>query len=292
MSHTVVGVYDTYQQARDAFNDLLVCGFARSDVQLIPAQERTAGGSEPDEAAEKDLGPELGIGNFFRSLFGLDERDRHAAVYSEALRRGSYMVTVTACGDEQCGQAMEIMDRHAPVDIDERTSQWQQQGWAGYDAAAPIRADTEVEQPGNLYRGGRSDEAESDRAIRRGGVRVFSQPADAEVVRRAAGSPDDQSFTDQLVAAQSETGTVADDSDDADFRRHWEMAYARAGGSYEDYVPAYRYGSELAKDERYRGYRWGDVEPQARLDWESNNAGTPWERTKDAIRFGWETLIR
>jgi hypothetical protein len=74
--------------------------------------------------------------------------------------------------------------------------------------------------------------------------------------------------------------------DDEDYRRHWQAAYQSAGGRYEDYEPAYRYGSSLAADERYRGSDWAVVEPDARRDWEARSPGT-WERMKDSVRHAW-----
>lgn len=87
-------------------------------------------------------------------------------------------------------------------------------------------------------------------------------------------------------------GATSAGMDDSDFRTHWQTSYGQQGGRYEDYEPAYRYGSTMAGNEKYRGSQWNDVEPQIRTDWESNNAGTPWERAKDAVRYGWEKVTR
>jgi uncharacterized protein (TIGR02271 family) len=74
--------------------------------------------------------------------------------------------------------------------------------------------------------------------------------------------------------------------DHDDFRRHWQAAYGSAGGRWEDYEPAYRYGSSLAADERYRDSDWDTIEPNARRDWEARSPGT-WERMKDSVRHAW-----
>ena len=80
--------------------------------------------------------------------------------------------------------------------------------------------------------------------------------------------------------------------DDADFRKHWQTSYGHIGGQYDDYAPAYQYGSKLGGSEQYKGYRWNDVEPEAQREWELNNAGSPWEKTKDAVRYGWEKMTK
>lgn len=57
---------------------------------------------------------------------------------------------------------------------------------------------------------------------------------------------------------------------------------------YEEYEPAYRYGWGLASDQRYRGRNWSDIETDARGDWEQRYPGNSWDRFKSAVRRGWE----
>jgi uncharacterized protein (TIGR02271 family) len=77
---------------------------------------------------------------------------------------------------------------------------------------------------------------------------------------------------------------------DDEFRKHWQSAYGSSGGRYEDYSSAYRYGANLAGQKQYEGYRWDEVEPQVKSDWEATHAGSPWERTRQAVRYGWEKM--
>ncbi len=85
----------------------------------------------------------------------------------------------------------------------------------------------------------------------------------------------------------SATPTWTRDYDD-DFRTHYQDNLSASGGAYEDYEPAYRYGGELGSNTRYRGRDWSDVEADARRDWESRNPNSGWERFKAAVRHGWE----
>ena len=73
------------------------------------------------------------------------------------------------------------------------------------------------------------------------------------------------------------------------FRKHYTTAFASGGATYTAYEPAYRYGYELGTNERYRGRDWTALEADARRDWEARHPST-WERFKDAIRYGWESL--
>jgi len=79
---------------------------------------------------------------------------------------------------------------------------------------------------------------------------------------------------------------------DAAFRTHFNQNYASQGGRYEEYSPAYLYGSNLASNDRYAGRRWEEVEPEARRDWEGRNAGSKWEQFKGAIRHAWDRTTK
>jgi uncharacterized protein (TIGR02271 family) len=79
------------------------------------------------------------------------------------------------------------------------------------------------------------------------------------------------------------------DDNEADYRAHWQSNYANAG-TYDEYAPAYTYGSSLGGDERYHGRSWDEIEPDARRDWETRYPNSTWERFKDSVRHGWERL--
>jgi len=104
-----------------------------------------------------------------------------------------------------------------------------------------------------------------------------------QVTEQTASIDDTVRKTDVQVEQLSE-------NDDIDFRRHWQTSYAQQGGRYEDYAEAYRYGSSLAGNERYRPYRWSDVEPDIQHDWEASHPGSAWERVKEAVRYGRERI--
>jgi uncharacterized protein (TIGR02271 family) len=83
-------------------------------------------------------------------------------------------------------------------------------------------------------------------------------------------------------------------SDEDYYRRHWTSNYGSAGGKYEDYAPAYSYGSEMRSSDRYRGRQWNDVESDLRSDWDKRYpggaSGSTWERMKAAVRHGWDRM--
>ncbi|WP_225984437.1 YsnF/AvaK domain-containing protein [Noviherbaspirillum aerium] len=434
MENTVVGVYDSYAQAQNAMNELLSAGFSRSDVQLSPDAD---GMTTSDSTASTDSSSG-GIGGFFRSLFGMDEHHEHRDIYSEAVRRGSCVLSVNAASEEQRDRATEIMNRFDPVDIDERSSHWRSQGWSRYDESAPMYTDSEIEKDRAMYGQSRapsigqamSDMSASDsvsasrtdwsadttrtgaagaagaagsamsgssmphhdsgmgdrtltgtqadgtripvieeelqvgkREVQRGGVRVYQrvretpvsesvqlreehvkverhpvdQPASmADLDAIKAGAVEMRETAEEAVVSKTarvveevvvgkettqrtedindtvrrtdveveqlgthagartdmmsdyrDTGMTADDSD---YRTHWQTAYGQSGSRYEDYDAAYRYGSTMAGNERYKDYRWEDAEPGMRREWETNHPESAWEKVKDAVRYGAERV--
>jgi uncharacterized protein (TIGR02271 family) len=84
------------------------------------------------------------------------------------------------------------------------------------------------------------------------------------------------------------TGT----NDDTYYRNHFQSNYGSADDSYEDYAPAYSYGSQMRGDNRYSGRQWDTVETDLRTDWESRNtgSGSTWEKVKAAVRHGWDRM--
>jgi uncharacterized protein (TIGR02271 family) len=79
------------------------------------------------------------------------------------------------------------------------------------------------------------------------------------------------------------------DTYDADFRSHYATSLASRGHPYERWAPGYRYGYELAGDQRYAGRDWTSVEPEARRDWEARHQGT-WDEFKDTICYAWDKV--
>lgn len=72
-------------------------------------------------------------------------------------------------------------------------------------------------------------------------------------------------------------------------RSHWDSNYSSLGGGFDEYEPAYMYGSEMATSERYEGRTWDESETTLRSEWESRTPGdTSWERFKAAIKHGWD----
>jgi hypothetical protein len=133
---TVIGVYDEFEAAQGAKNEVLAAGFSWRQVQLNPDHEVQQ--REPRSATPHVDDPSVraGMATLIRSFFGDADKSTHSNVYAEAVRRGAYVLTVDVDTEEQRGQVEALMDHHHPVNLEQRSADWLQRGWRGHDPGA------------------------------------------------------------------------------------------------------------------------------------------------------------
>lgn len=300
-----------------------------------------------------------------------------AETYSETVRRGGTLVMVRA-SDDMAQKAVDIMNRHNVVDIDDRSTSYRSSGWSGFDVnAEPYKANqideyrTSAKTASTTPTAGTASAGAAStnkgeavlpvveeelqvgkRQVQRGGARIHThvteRPVEEQVrlreetvhverrpVDRPVTAADEAAFREQsiemtetaeeaVVAKQARvveevvvgkdvnerTETIRDtvrrtDVDveqidagqtmagdgfsayDADFRRYYASNVGNSGYTYEQYNPVFRYGYNLAGNERYHGKDWSAIESDARKRWEEKNPGT-WEQFKDSIRYAWD----
>ena len=140
---TVVGVFDTVDEAQRARDALVDSDFDASEVRVqsnpaaqsgetLTTTDRTITGTSRNGEEEGFM---ASIGHFFSNLFGSDDNE-HAGHYSEAVRRGSTVVAVTVSEPNRVEQARSILSAAGAVDIDKRTESWREDGYSGFDASA------------------------------------------------------------------------------------------------------------------------------------------------------------
>jgi hypothetical protein len=270
MSHTVIAVFDNFADADTARDALIGSGIPIADVQLTPSEETLTSRQSTlvrsgNHVYDVDSG--WSFSGLLSSLFGADESSVHPDLFSEAIRRGSYLLAVEAETDLERDRAVDLVNRFNPVDLDERATRWRQDGWTGYDHAAPVLGAEDAAQDRDSHRSISTDKLE------RRGVQSFR--------RQQAG-----------VSARDTSSVPPAPTSDAHYRSHWAANNDESDRRYEDDEAAYAHGEKLGANETYRGYAWHQLEPEAQLQWESNNAGTPWERARDAVRYAWERSTR
>jgi hypothetical protein len=271
MKNTIVGVYDNHQQAQMATSELTSAGFGRDTMQVTPYTDE----QYPGQRIDGDQISYEGV----RALFGMEDQREHHDAYAEAVRRGSYVVAITV-EDRDIDRVVDIMSRFDPVDIQERTSHWKQQGWSGFDENAPALSREEIEQERNAH--AQSHASASSK------LPIVGEQPDLSRIRVFQRETDQYDTPEQrnLIRRDSDDRPL----DDTDYRHHWQGAYGQMGGRYEDYDSAYRYGSTVAGSERFQNYQWSEVEPDLRSDWELAHPESAWERVKDAVRYGAEHM--
>lgn len=95
---------------------------------------------------------------------------------------------------------------------------------------------------------------------------------------------------EQLGGNMARSGMM---SDDDYYRNHFTSNYGSSGGSYDEYAPAYSYGSEMARNQKYSGRQWNEVENDLRSDWDTrhgSSGASTWEKMKNAVQHGWNRM--
>ncbi|HWL80667.1 MAG TPA: hypothetical protein VNR89_06940 [Roseomonas sp.] len=97
-------------------------------------------------AALTGAGAGAAAGGLIGALTGSGVSESEAPVYAEGIRRGGSLVTVRTDASREA-EALNILNRHNPVDIRSREADYRASGWRGtYDDATP--GDTATDLPG------------------------------------------------------------------------------------------------------------------------------------------------
>jgi len=104
MTKTVVAIYNTIDEAKNAAGELIRNGFNQDDVDV------SSGSAYVDDTREH----ESGVSRFFKNLFGNNESER----YTRAAERGS-VVTVHTHSADDAEKASRLLDEYGAIDVDD-----------------------------------------------------------------------------------------------------------------------------------------------------------------------------
>jgi uncharacterized protein (TIGR02271 family) len=76
---------------------------------------------------------------------------------------------------------------------------------------------------------------------------------------------------------------------ETDFRNFYTKNLGNRGVTFDNLLPAFRYGHNLANREPFRSSPWTAVEADSRRIWEEKNPGT-WDQNKAVIKYAWERV--
>ncbi|MEA4907107.1 MAG: hypothetical protein VB089_05785 [Anaerolineaceae bacterium] len=267
-------------------------------------------------------------GSLVGALVDLGIPEETAGYYLEGVRRGGTLLTVHT-SDDMSDLAVDILNRHFPVDINRRAKDWRKTGWTKFEDSYQPNVKSPEKYPGNV---GLSDErsnrmdsgsptpigmagsTEDPELKDHTGHQSYEAPSvgmagsteDPELDssrRRSfqtpptgmAGSTEDPELSGHSARAPYEAppqgmagSTVSFADYDQDFRRHFANSPHAQIYTYEDFIPAYRFGYDIAREHRY-GHRsdWNEIYSSAEEDWEREHP-ISWERFKDSVQYAWE----
>jgi len=351
----VAGVFDSAADAENAREQLITAGFAQTSVsvQSHPGESNLGDANSMNSNRSNTGGFMSSVSNFFSDLFGSDNED--SGHYSEAVRRGGSVVTVSVEDEDMVDRARSALADAGAVNMDTRADKWREQGYSKFDPTSePYKSEEVYAERARVIPVVREEREVGKREVDLGAVRVHarteSRPvnetmdlreqradidrrmvdrpatsadlgavegqtieakemADRAIVNKSAGAVEEVSVgtrsshtTQTLLDSVGNTviGMDRDGMKDGDalqersagYRTHFQNNFASSGGRYEEFEPSYQYGSTLGLDSRYANRSWDDIEPQAQQDWASQNRDSKpgaWERTKAAVKHGWES---
>jgi uncharacterized protein (TIGR02271 family) len=130
----VTAFFDSRSDAENAVERLANAGVPRDNIRFMPGDER----DPPDDAGASTRTETRG---FWDSLgdWLLPDEDRSA--YAEGLRRGGFLISVSA-SDDQYERVIDILDDEGTIDLDERAESWRSEGWSGSGTADVLSGST------------------------------------------------------------------------------------------------------------------------------------------------------
>ncbi|MET0430350.1 MAG: YsnF/AvaK domain-containing protein [Microvirga sp.] len=134
---TLTAFFDSRSDATEAVTALVSAGIPRTSVRVTPESDN--GSYKRSDRSSYDHNKDEG--GFFSSLadFIMPDEDRYA--YAEGMSRGGVTVSVATADASQLAAAMDILEDHGAVDMDERETSWKSEGWTGYTPGSAISAD-------------------------------------------------------------------------------------------------------------------------------------------------------
>ncbi|MDB4986757.1 MAG: hypothetical protein JWN04_1935 [Myxococcaceae bacterium] len=196
MTNTIVGYFDDFADARRAEQDLIDSGFG-GQVKVVGQK---ADGMEFSESTQT----ESWWDKVKESLGFADEHALHQ--YKEATTRGGTLVSVSV-PEERLEQAVEIIERHHPVDLDQRAAGWSESKatLTGVGAAEQPRTPAESQATIPLA----EEELQvGKRAVQRGTLRVHTYVTERPV-EQSVSLREEKAFIDRHPVDRAATGAEA-----------------------------------------------------------------------------------
>ena len=297
MAKTIVGSFDSVDDAREAMRALQESGFPADDISLIANNVSGQYGTEgqlPDGApatlSDTGAGAATGAvtGGLLGGAAGLAVGLMGLAIPGIGPIVAAGPLAAALAGAGAGAVAGGLIGGLTGAGVPEEEAHVYAEAVRRGGALVTVRAeDMRAEVAARILRsGGAIDIERRVEAWRGQGWQRHDPAADplsAEQLRR------ERDLYRPGIAGRSRLEKLVDDGW-RDQVQHFRMQHVEDYGTapFDEYEPAYHYGWSLGNDDRYRGRKWSEFEPEMRRDWESRYPDGGWERFKNAVKRGWE----
>jgi hypothetical protein len=307
VAKTIVGSFDSFEEAQEVFRDLQQSGFSRDDISIIAnnatGRLATSAGDLPPDApatlSDTGSGAATGAaaGGVLGGAAGLVVGLMGLAIPGIGPIVAAGPLAAALAGAGVGAVAGGLIGGLTGAGVSEEDANYYAESVRRGGALVTVRADeARAEEAARIMRshGAVDIERRAEMWRQEGWTRhdPAAQPYSVEQMERERAV-----YRGSLgVTAGENVGTAAkmggtaggwDDHRDF-FRMHHGETYGGTTG-FDEYEPAYRYGWDTGSSERYRGRSWNEIEPDLRSDWERRYPeGGAWDRFKAAVRRGWE----
>jgi hypothetical protein len=319
VAKTIVGSFDSFEEAQDVLRDLQSAGFSKDDISIIAHESSrrsaTGGGLPPDAPAtmsDTGSGAATGAaaGGVLGGAAGLVVGLMGLAIPGIGPIVAAGPLAAALAGAGVGAVAGGLIGGLTSAGVPEDDANYYAEAVRRGGALVTVRADdARAEEAARIMRthGAVDIERRAEQWREAGWTRhdPSAEPYSVEQIQRereiyrgslgvTAGENVGTAAQMRGTAAGATTGSGMHDlsprswDDERDYFRgaHGETFGGTTG--FEEYEPAYRYGYDVGSSGRYRGRRWEEIEPEVRSDWERRYPDGAWDRFKAAVRRGWE----
>ena len=229
-------------------------------------------GAGPLIAALAGAGVGAAAGGIVGGLTNAGVSEEDAERYEEGIRRGGVLVLVYA-DDANAERVVDVMNRHNPVDIEERARSWKESGWSGHQESGDTPAVRQDRQP-----------------ERQAVSRLDFGPGARSYIGGQPVSDYDRAPADLGNYQDFEVNVNVDEwrMYESRFRADFQERFRTTGGRWEDYQDIYRYGFSAGHHPHYSNARWEDIREDVRRDYEQRYQDGRWSEHEEMIRHAWE----
>lgn len=287
MTKTIVALYNEFDDARDAIEELRENGIAVDQISIVANDIDSRYSRYIDDDYDGDMDAEEGatLGAFFGGFLGVA-----AAMIpgiGPALTVGGLLTGALlggAAGAATGGLAAALIDLDVDKDYANIYAEAVRRGGVLVSVNVP---ESQVDEVTDILEDYDAEDVEmlADyyRSTGWAGYDESAEPYSAEQIEE-----DSRNYNTYYMMNDDEFEPYVER-----FRQHYETNYNVPPNTYEDFLPAYYYGFVVASDGRAGVVTpdWAEVEADLRDEWDDESYGY-WDDRKDAIRYSYEHTRR